>query len=243
MKKSSFVPVRKRMIHDELYDQIVSMISKGELKPGEKLPPERELAKQLKVSRHSIREALKKAGAHGLVEVRQGEGTFVLSMVSNWTPAPLLIMMTEEVGKVNEFLELRKILEVWCAQKAAECATVRELKNMKKELLEMEKLIDSPDFSQLDFDFHLNIVEVSHNTLMLHMFASLKHVFEFKCKISSLVGKPEKDSILYKQHYAIYEAIKHRNPDLAGQKMAEHLQFVEQEWIQDIRRYRARQNS
>jgi len=231
------------MVYDELYDQIVSMISKGELKPGDRLPPERELAKQLKVSRQSIREALKKAETQGLVEVRHGEGTFVLSMVSHWMEEPLLIMITEEVGKVNEFLEIRKIFEVWCVRKASEVATSRDLKKLKRGLMEMEKVIESLEpFGKLDFDFHLSIVEAAHNTLMLHMFASLKHVFDFKYKISNIAKKPqEKNNILHTQHQEVYEAIKSRNPDLAGQKMEEHLQFVEKMWIQDIRRYRANQ--
>ena len=241
--QKSFSPIKRRMVYDELYDQIVSMISKGELKPGDKLPPERELAKQLKVSRQSIREALKKAETQGLVEVRHGEGTFVLSMVSHWMEEPLLIMITEEVGKVNEFHEIRKLLEVWCARKAAEVATTRELKKLKKELVEMEKAIESlQPFGRLDFDFHLSIVEASHNTLMLHMFTSLKRVFEFKYKISRIAKNfPEKHRILHMQHQEVYEAIKSRNPELAEQKMEEHLQFIEKEWIQDIRRYRAKQ--
>ena len=243
--QKSFSPIKRRMVYDELYDQIVSMISKGELKPGDKLPPERELAKQLKVSRQSIREALKKAETQGLVEVRHGEGTFVLSMVSHWMEEPLLIMITEEVGKVNEFHEIRKLLEVWCARKAAEVATTRELKKLKKELMEMEKAIESlQPFGRLDFDFHLSIVEAAHNTLMLHMFTSLKHVFDFKYKISSFAKNfPENHKILHTQHQEVYEAIKNRNPELAEQKMEKHLQFVEKMWIQDIRRYRAKQKS
>jgi len=231
------------MVYDELYDQIVAMISKGELKPGDKLPPERELAKHLKVSRQSIREALKKAETLGLVEVRHGEGTFVLSMVSHWMEEPLLIIMTEEVGKVNEFLEIRKLLEVWCARKAAEVAMTRELKRLKQDLAEMEKVIDSLEaFGQIDFDFHLGIVGASHNTLMLHMFTSLKRVFEFKYKISNIAKDfQEKHRILHKQHQELYEAIKAGDPELAGQKMEAHLQFVEKEWIQDMQRYRAQQ--
>jgi GntR family transcriptional repressor for pyruvate dehydrogenase complex len=233
------------MVYDELYDQIVSMISKGELKPGDKLPPERELAKQLKVSRQSIREALKKAETQGLVDVRHGEGTFVLSMVSDWMEEPLLIMITEEVGKVSEFLEIRKLFEVWCVRKAAEVASAREVKKLKKGLAEMAKAIESlQPFGRLDFEFHLSIVEASHNTLMLHMFTSLKHVFDFKYKISSFAKNfLENHRVLHTQHQAVYEAIKSRNPELAGQKMEEHLQFVERMWIQDLRRYRAKKKS
>lgn len=137
MKKTTqyvnpFNTVQKRKIYDEVYDQLISLISKGRLRPGEQLPPERVLARDLKVSRQTIREALKKAETKGLISVRQGEGTFVLSAVSDWMEAPLVLMMTEEVKRVYEFLEIRKLIEVWCARKAAEVGTSNDLKNWKK---------------------------------------------------------------------------------------------------------------
>lgn len=243
--QKSFSPIKKKMVSSELYDQIVSMIGNRGLKPGDKLPAERDLAKHLNVSRQSIREALKKAEAQGLIEVRHGEGTFVRSMVSHWMEEPLVVLMTEEVGKVNEFLEIRKLLEVWCARKAAEVATARELKKLKKDLVEMEKALDSPEtFGRLDFDFHLSIVAATHNTLMLHIFTSMKPVFEFKYKISSIVEEfQEKNTLLHQQHQELYEAISSRNADLAEQKIEAHLRFIEKAWIQDVRQYRAKQKA
>ncbi|MFB0506707.1 MAG: FadR/GntR family transcriptional regulator, partial [Thermodesulfobacteriota bacterium] len=89
--RNPFIPVRKKKIFDEVYDQLISLISNGELRPGDQLPPERFLARELKVSRQSIREAVKKAESKGLITVRQGEGTFVLSAASEWMESPLLI--------------------------------------------------------------------------------------------------------------------------------------------------------
>ena len=113
-----FAPIRKKKILDEVYDQLISLISNGKLRPREQLPPERVLARELKVSRQSIREALKKAESKGLITVRQGEGTFVRSAASEWMETPLLVMMAEEIERIYEFIEIRKLIEVWCASKS-----------------------------------------------------------------------------------------------------------------------------
>lgn len=231
----------KKKILDEVYDQLLSLISNGKLKPGEKLPPERDLARYLKVSRQSIREALKKAESKGLIKVRQGEGAFILSAASDLMESPFLTMMTEEVGKIYEFIEIRKVIEVWCAKKAAEFTTAKELKNMEKALSEMEKLIDSREIlGKPDIDFHIAIAEASHNTLMVHMMTTIKQIFLSMFKISNFTRRPGKNRILIKHHQEIYKAIENKNPKLAAQKMESHLQFVESEWREEISRHRVK---
>jgi len=231
----------KKKILDEVYDQLLSLISNGKLKPGERLPPERVLARDLKVSRQSIREALKRAESKGLVKVRQGEGTFILSAASHLIESPFLTLMTEEVEKIYEFIEIRKLIEVWCAKKAAEFITAKELKKMEKALSEMEKLINSREIlGKPDIDFHIAIAEASHNTLMVHMMTTIKQIFLSMFKISNFIRRPEKNKILIKQHQEIYEAIKNRNPELAGKKMERHLLFVESEWREEMNRQRLR---
>ena len=239
-----FGPVKKKKIFDEVYDQLISLISSGNLKPGEQLPPERVLASELKVSRQSIREALKKAESKGLIAVRQGEGTFILSVASDLMETPLLAIMAEEIERIYEFIEIRKLIEVWCARRAAEVATRKELRKIEKALLEMDELIDSREIlGQPDIDFHVAIAEASHNTLMVHVMASIKNIFPLKFRISNFMMPPGTNRILVKQHREIYEAIKSRNSDSAAQKMEVHLQFVESEWREDIRRQKDRKRS
>ncbi len=231
----------KKKILDEVYDQLLSLITNGKVKPGEQLPPERVLARDLKVSRQSIREALKRAESKGLVKVRQGEGTFILSAASHLIESPFLTLMTEEVEKIYEFIEIRKLIEAWCAKKAAEFITAKELKKMEKALSEMEKLIDSREIlGKPDIDFHIAIAEASHNTLMVHMMTTIKQIFLSMFKISNFIRRPGKNKILIKQHQEIYEAIKNRNPELAGKKMERHLLFVESEWREEMNRQRLR---
>lgn len=241
--RNFFGPISKKKISDEVYEQLISLISSGKLIPGQQLPPERVLARELNVSRQSIREALKKAESKGLITVRQGEGTFVLPATTEWMEIPLLAMMAEEIERVYEFIEIRKLIEVECARRAAEFVNRRELKKMEKALSQMEKLIDSKEIlGQPDIDFHIAIAEASHNTLMVHLMASIKKIFHLKFKISNFTSPPGTNIILIKQHREIYEAIKMGNPDLARHKMENHLQFVENEWRENVRRqgYRKR---
>jgi GntR family transcriptional repressor for pyruvate dehydrogenase complex len=238
-RRNLFGPITKKRVFDEVYEQLVSLISNGKLKPMEQLPPERVLATGLGVSRQSIREALKKAETKGLINVRQGEGTFILSGASPFMEAPFLSMMQKEIKKIYEFIEIRKLIEVWCAKKAAEFVTSKELKKMEKALSDMEKLVDSNEIlGQSDIDFHIAIAEGSHNTLMVHMMTTVKQIFLSMFKISHFTRRPGKNRILIKQHREIYEAIKKRDLKLAGRKMEDHLQFVESEWREEIGRQR-----
>jgi len=113
------------------------------------------------------------------------------------------------------------------------------LKKMEKSLSEMEKLVDSNEIlGQPDIDFHIAIAEASHNTLMVHVMTTVKQIFFTMFKISNFMRRPGKNRMLIKQHQEIYEAIKKRDPELARKKMERHLEFVESEWREEIRRQR-----
>ena len=127
-----FSPIKTSKLSDEVYNQIVSLISSGKLKPGDKIPSERDLAADLGISRQSIREAINRAEVMGLIEVRQGEGSFILSSINKSLKPPLTIIIEKEAERIFEFLEIRKLIEGWCAEKAAIEATGEDLKNMEK---------------------------------------------------------------------------------------------------------------
>ena len=242
-RKDVFRPYVQKKIFHEVYDQLLSLIVNGKLKPGDQLPPERILAEQLGVSRQTIREGLKKAETKGLIKVRQGEGTFILSGTSELIENPFIAMMEKEVDKVYEFLEIRELIEGWCARRAAEQAKVKDLRKMEKALSEMAKLIDTNEvLGQPDVDFHVAIAEASHNTLMVHLMASIRQIHHSMFKISQGNKQPGKNRILIKQHQEIYEAIKGRNPKLAQKKIERHLHFLENEWKEESGRYRQKKS-
>ena len=135
-----FSPIKSSKLSDEVYKQIVSLISSGMLNPGDKIPSERELAADLRISRQSIREALNRAAVMGLIEVRQGEGSFILSSVKKSLKPPLTLIIEKEAARIFDFLEIRKLVEGWCAEKAAIEATEGDLENMAAILEEMKKV-------------------------------------------------------------------------------------------------------
>src|SRR4030042_99910 len=116
--QSMFKQIKIRKISEEIVDQIKTAILEGQLKPGDKLPPERELIKELGISRVSLREALNSLESMGFVEIRQGGGSYVRSVVAERVKDPLNLMIKENVNKVFDLIEVRKGLETWAASHA-----------------------------------------------------------------------------------------------------------------------------
>ena len=116
--------VRTSRLYEQIVQQVQESIHKGALKPGDQLPPERELAQQFGVSRTVIREAIKTLAANGLVEVRAGEGTFIIDGTSSALRQSLTLMMSMGgIKTLQEVVELREMLEPEIAFKAALYAT------------------------------------------------------------------------------------------------------------------------
>jgi GntR family transcriptional repressor for pyruvate dehydrogenase complex len=223
-----FSPIRTSKISDEVYKQLVSLISSGQVKPGEKLPSEREMASDFGISRQSIREALYRAEIMGLVEVRQGEGSFVLSSVRESLKPPLLVLLEEEAGRIFEFLEVRKLIEGWCAEKAAIAATAEDLEEMGRILERMESIIPTDrEWEAVDVQFHLSIAAATHNVIAMHLMEALKDSFGSFFRFRKAFARPEKKDLLWQHHQEIYRAISQRDPSLAKQMIVDHLNYIE----------------
>jgi GntR family transcriptional repressor for pyruvate dehydrogenase complex len=232
-----FSPVRNSKISDEVYKQLVSLISNGQLKPGEKLPSEREMASDLGISRQSIREALYRAEIMGMVEVRQGEGSFVLSSVRESLKPPLSVLLEEEAGRIFEFLEVRKLIEGWCAEKAAIAATADDLEEIGRILERMESIIPTDrEWEAVDVEFHLSIAAATHNVIAMHLMEALKDSFGSFFRFRKAFSRPEKKDLLWQHHHEIYEAISQRDSSLAKQKIVAHLDFIEKKITEEMER-------
>jgi len=233
--KRIFSPIRTSKISDEVYKQLVSLISSGQLKPGEKLPSEREMASEFGISRQSIREALYRAEIMGLVEVRQGEGSFVLSSVRESLKPPLLVLLEEEAGRIFEFLEVRKLIEGWCAEKAAVEATADDLEKMAEILEKMEKLVPTDtEWEGADVEFHLSIAAATHNVIAIHIMEALKDSFGSFFRFRKVLTRPEKKDLLWQHHHEIYRAISQRDPFLAKRKIVYHLDYIEKKIAEEM---------
>ena len=230
-----FSPIKSSKLSDEVYNQIVSLISSGKLNPGDKIPSERELAVDLRISRQSIREALNRAEVMGLVEVRQGEGSFILSSVKKSLKPPLTLIIEKEAERIFDFLEIRKLVEGWCAEKAAIEATEEELENMAGILDEMKKVVSKDkQWEELDLNLHLSFAKATHNVIAVHIMEALKSNFKPFFRFTKSMPSSEKMDILWQHHYEIFKAIKQRDPETSKKKVIDHLNYIREKLKEDM---------
>jgi GntR family transcriptional repressor for pyruvate dehydrogenase complex len=234
-EKNLFSPVKTNKKSDEVYNQLFALISSGKLSPGDKIPSERELAAELKISRQSIREALNRAEVMGLIKVRQGEGSFILSSVKGALKPPLTLIIEQEAERIFEFLEIRKLVEGWCAEKAALEATGQELQGMRQTLGKMKKVASKDkQWEGLDLELHLSFAKATHNVIAVHIMEALKANFGPFFKFTKSMPSSEKIDVLWQHHYEIFKAIERRDPENAKRKVIEHLNFIEQKLREDM---------
>jgi len=235
LEKNLFLPVKTIKKSDGVYNQLFALISSGKLTPGDKIPSERELAAELRISRQSIREALNRAEVMGLIKVRQGEGSFILSSVKGALMPPLTLIIEQEAARIFEFLEIRKLVEGWCAEKAALEATGEELQGMQ-EILEKMKQVAAKDkqWEKLDLELHLSFAKATHNVIAVHIMEALKVNFGPFFKFTKSMPSSEKIDVLWQHHYEIFKAIERRDPETAKHKVIEHLNFIEEKLKEDM---------
>jgi GntR family transcriptional regulator, transcriptional repressor for pyruvate dehydrogenase complex len=222
-----FKPIKRTKVSDEVVNQIKTQISEGILKPGDRLPPERELVKTFDVSRPSLREALNSLIAMGFLEVK-GKRTFIKSVADERMQDPLSLLIKTDTQKIFDLIEVRKALEAWAAFFAAQRATEEDIKRLADILEEMRKAFEQGrSWEKQDADFHLGIAQATHNTIQTHMMStiydllreSMARVFKDRSRVKKLLD----------HHYRIFSAIKNHAPDKARERTLEHLNYVESE--------------
>lgn len=234
----AFQPIRQRRIYEEIIEQVKAQITRGELKPGDRMTSEREIAEELGVSRAAVREALTALEVMGLLEVRPGEGTFVRAPDLDRQMEPLANFLVLERERVAEMYELRRVLEVECAGRAAERATAAELEAMAQILQEMAAdLRDGRAGEESDVRFHLAIAAGAHNSLTLRFMHTISDNVRQVLQASreKLYGVPGMPERLLEEHRRIYAAIRARDPQAAREEMGRHLDGVARMLLQDGR--------
>jgi GntR family transcriptional repressor for pyruvate dehydrogenase complex len=235
VEKGLFNPIKTSKISDEVYKQIVTLIGNGQLKPGDKIPSEREMASELGISRQSIREALNRAEVMGLIQVRQGEGSFILSSVREPLKPPLTVIIEKEAERIFEFLEIRKLIEGWCAEKAALEATGKELEDMIQIVNKMKKVVSKDkQWEELDLELHFSIAKATHNIIAIHIMDALRVNFSLFFRFTKSMPSSERLDVLWQHHNEIIEAITRKDSKLAKQKVIDHLNFIEEKIKKDM---------
>jgi GntR family transcriptional repressor for pyruvate dehydrogenase complex len=223
--------IKPKKIYEEVTEAIYEMIRNGQLNPGQKLDSVQQLAENFQVGRSAIREALTSLRAMGLVEMRQGEGTFIKEFETDQITFPLSSAILMNKTDITNLLEVRKIIELGTTAAAAKRRTQLHLQAMETALAEMEASNGDEEVGEkADLQFHLAIAEASQNTLLLSL---MNHV-------SGLMGETMKETRklwlfsrqttiekLTYEHFAIFKAIQKQDEEQARYFMKIHLEAVE----------------
>jgi len=232
-----------KKIYELVAEQIRSRILRGELKQGDRLDSVEQLAKQFQVGRSTIREALSALRAMGLVDIRQGEGTFVASFNLAKLAEPIGRFLSLNQEEMLEFFEVRKIIESGAAGISALKHQPHHLEAMRQALDEMERAAREEDGDtrgeMADAHFHLAIAEATQNSVLVTMMNQISDTLKATMRESRRLWLFSENSTLerlHQEHLLIYQAIADRNASLAEQLMLSHLSKVEQTLLQMYRK-------
>ncbi len=227
-----FKKISPRKISDEIIEQFKDMVSRGELKPGDELPSERELAEAIGVSRPPLREALNALQAMGFIDIRPRRKIVVKSITEKSLEEPLSLLIEDDIDRVFELLEIRKAMEGWAAYTAAERATGKDVEKLEEIVRrDQENLINNRDDAKTDADFHVAISMATHNTIQSHLMATWYNLLWNTQKVSreKIFKKKGNRQLIAEQHQRIFEAIKNGDKNRASREAKKHIEFVEKE--------------
>lgn len=234
-------PIKASKISDIIAERLESMILEGSLAPGQKMPPERDLALQFEVSRPSLREALHKLEANGLVTRKQGGGTFVSADIGLSFVDPLMQLFQTHSEFNYDLLEFRHALEEVAAHYAALRATAADHEIIERRFQEWLQCHEARkgyrEEAEMDWRFHLAIAEASHNAVLLHSMRALFSLFKqtIASNLEHLYSKDERREEIQHQHRAIKDAVIAGDAKAAQQAINDHLAFVEETLQQSAR--------
>ena len=220
-------------LHKKNYEIIAGelrrVIEEGVIKPGDKLDTIDQLAVLYRVGRSTVREALSHLKALGLIESRQGGGTYVRRKAPE--PAEVLGSLQSSNAELNQVLQVRQIIEVGTAELAAKFRTEADILELARIIELMEHAVGNEEISQIyDTNFHLAIAKASQNpmleAMMSHISVTILRTIQDSRKLW-LYSERETARKLFEEHKNIYEAIRDRSPKTAATVMTKHLAQVD----------------
>ena len=220
-----FRETKKKRLYEDVLEQLQEYLIREKIEPGQKLPPERELAKIFNVNRVSIREAMTVLEASGLVERKNRGGTFSTGVASLATTS-LLQVVAKNKYLTKEPMQVRRVIEPQLARLAALNITDDLMNDLKNNLQQQEKrIIDGLDIIDLDREFHYCIAKATDNAIFIGMIEALHDSLE-GTRVKSLRSK-EGGYKSFRGHKEIYAALEVHDPNKAEEAMANHMKQVE----------------
>jgi GntR family transcriptional repressor for pyruvate dehydrogenase complex len=226
-----FEPVQSEKLALSVVRQIELLILRGILRPGERLPAERDLAERLGVSRPSLREAVAELQARGLLSARAGAGIYVSQCLGSTFPPALSRLFAAHDEALSDYIDFRRDMEGLAAERAARFGSDTDLKVVDAVFRKMEaahQKRNPEDEAGLDAEFHMAIIEASHNVIMLHMMRSMFGLLREGVFYNRQVMFKQRTTraALLDQHRAINDALQARDPAATRAAVEAHLDYV-----------------
>jgi GntR family transcriptional repressor for pyruvate dehydrogenase complex len=231
------VKVITKKVSEQVAEQLERQIVEGELGAGAKLSSERDLAESYGVSRPSIRDAIKKLEAKGLVTRKQGGGTFVSSKLVDPFAAPLFELLANSPDSHYDLLEFRFALEGVIAYYAALRGTEQDKAAIESAFAEIEKMNSGSEpqkVAEAIVHFYLTIAEASHNVMLMHLLRGLSELLVHNVKDNLAVFAEHEDirQQLNQHRTLLKDAIVQGDAELARETNRKHLAFIEKSLLQ-----------
>jgi GntR family transcriptional regulator, transcriptional repressor for pyruvate dehydrogenase complex len=222
----AFTAVRKKRVFEGVAQQIQQLIVDGALKPGDRLPPERELAERFAVSRGSVRDAIRTLELVGLVVARHGDGTVIADVSPEAVVMPLASVLLRKRELISELLDVRKMIEPALAARAAERASPEEIARLEEILKrQRQKMERGEPTIEDDSEFHYVIALAARNSVVRRVIDVLMQLLqETRARSLQSRGRPQRSLA---GHRKILDAIKRRDPAAAERAVRRHVEEIE----------------
>jgi GntR family transcriptional repressor for pyruvate dehydrogenase complex len=219
--------IKKTRIHEEVFGQIHELIKEGRFKARDQLPSERELAETFKVSRTSVREALRTLESQGLIVSRTGMGNFVVDLPVEALVGPLARMLIDEKNALADVFEMRKLIEPHIAALAAERATARDIAQLKRIVAKQTDAVSRGETGvEADAELHLSIGRATRNQALQKLVSGLMEMLS-RSREESLQTDERRESSI-DAHRRIIAAIEKHDKARARSEMLRHIEQVEE---------------
>lgn len=231
---AAMAPIDRAGITELVVQRIKELLERGELKAGSRLPPERELAEMLHISRPSLRTALKALSVMGIIHAKPGAGTYIANSLPEVFTEPMRFMTLINNTSDEEMFEARLIIEAGLAELAAERAVEEDIKTMNIEIEGMRASANDPEnYLKHDIRFHQAIAKAANNKLMSGVMDTVAQLL-FNLRRETVKHAVDQEEAI-DWHRKIVEAIKRRDPERAKYMLTGHLRASQAAWARENR--------
>ncbi len=225
-----FGTVTRDALPDQIAARVIALVGERHLKPGDRLPPERELAQAMGVSRSSLREALRALSLLGVTEMRQGDGTYLTALDPEALMRPFGLVLALSDGQMQELFEARRVIEPGLAALAAERIDDETLEDLRRCVRDSAAAVgDEEAFMRADLELHGLIARAASNSILWHVIGSISGMgIASRRRTNPLPGLREQSA---EDHRAIVAALQERDGEAAAEAMLRHLENVQRRTV------------